>query len=66
MKARNEAEGNDLQENYEHFCEIFNALKPLENAKDSGMEKFNLNNPRVQVKYRMASFSILKACNQIN
>eukprot|EP00261_Vitis_vinifera_P024442 XP_010656729.2 PREDICTED: uncharacterized protein LOC104880753 [Vitis vinifera] len=49
MKVRNEAEGNDLQENYEHFCEIFNALKPLENAKDSGMEKFNLNNPRVQV-----------------
>ncbi|KAL6350209.1 hypothetical protein AAG906_004152 [Vitis piasezkii] len=49
MKARNEAEGNDLQENYEHFCEIFNALKPLENAKNAGMEKFNLNNPRVQV-----------------
>lgn len=49
MKARNEAEGKDLQENYERFCEIFNALKPLENAKDAGMEKCNLNNPRVQV-----------------
>ncbi|KAJ9709599.1 hypothetical protein PVL29_001196 [Vitis rotundifolia] len=49
MKARNEAEGNDLQENYEHFCEIFNVLKPLENAKDAGMETFTLDAPGVQV-----------------
>lgn len=49
LKVREEIEKNILQEYYEHFCGMFNALKPFENEIDVRMETITSNLPMTVV-----------------